>query len=336
MAAVMASAPLDRTISAFQQNRFANGNQLDPDFRQPLLRDGFGAAQARRFGHKIAVRQLRQPFARAEDMHLAFDLTVKRRDLFVTQRPVFLDAVQRALAEVIGGKTETDRVPVERAPAERPDAVNADAVASILDGVSDVVAVKRSLFEKSESALRQIVRPVVNVEVFKAAFISGFYQDRVGARRGQFFDHETAGRAGADDAYVIDLLFSDVHFALRLSRYLFSTEDHKYRPRRNPMGSLSTGLTRTLTRLEGWLPRKWPMMAVATTILVPHQSMTRIAYCILPRLLVFSQSVICCCVQGFPTNSCLILSFIAVFICFGEKQIPPFYLMSQCLAVCHG
>ncbi|MCG3163042.1 MAG: hypothetical protein JMDDDDMK_04420 [Acidobacteria bacterium] len=196
---------------AFQQNRFANGNQLDPRLRQLLLRDGFRAAQARRFGHEVAVGQLRQVFARAEDMHLAFGVAIKRREFFVTERPVFLDAVERAFAEIVSRKTQGHRVPVKRAPAECANAVNADAVAAIFNRVSDVVAVKRSLFEKPEAALRQIVGPIVNVEVFQPAFASGFDQDRVSASGGQLFDHEAASRAGADDAHVVDFLPGELH-----------------------------------------------------------------------------------------------------------------------------
>src|SRR5215475_9422629 len=123
---------------------------------------------------------------------------------------------------------------MKRAPAERADAIDADTVSAILNRAPDVVAVKRCLFEKPEAALRQIVRPVVNVQVFKAAFVSGLDQDCVGAGGGQFFDHKAAGRAGADDTHVVDLLFSDVHFALRLSRYLLSLTDQSKSPRRNP------------------------------------------------------------------------------------------------------
>src|SRR5262245_1622870 len=98
-------------------------------------------------------------------MHLLFGVTVKRRDLFVTERPVFFDAAQRTLAKIISRKPQADRVPVKCAPAERADAINADSVSAIFDRIPDVVAIKRGLFEQPETALRQIVRPVVNVEV---------------------------------------------------------------------------------------------------------------------------------------------------------------------------
>src|SRR5262245_66485109 len=104
MAAVMARAPADRVFPAFQRYRLANRKQPDPDLSQSFLRDRFRAAQARRFGHEIAVRQLRQSFTRAEDMHLALGVTVKRRDLFIAQWPVLFDAVKRALAKIVGRK----------------------------------------------------------------------------------------------------------------------------------------------------------------------------------------------------------------------------------------
>src|SRR5262245_24640387 len=211
MAAVMARAPADRAFPAFQQYRLANRHQPDPELSQAFLRDCFRAAQARRFGHEIAVRQLRESFTCAEDMHLALGVTVKRRDLFIAQRPVLFDAVKRALAKIVGREPQADGVPMKRAPAERADAIDADPVSAILDRPPDVVAVKRSLFEKPESAFRQIVRPVVNVQVFKAAFASGLDQDRVGAGCGQFFGHKASGRAGADDERVVDLLFSYLH-----------------------------------------------------------------------------------------------------------------------------
>src|SRR5262245_51942067 len=144
-------------------------------------------------------------------MHLALGVTVKRRDLFIAQRPVLFDAVKRALAKIVGRKPQADGVPMKRAPAERADAVDADPVPAILNRVPDVVAVKRSLFEKPEAALGQIVRPVVYVEVFKAAFVSGLNQDWGGAGGSQRFDHKAAGRAGADDERVVDLLFSYLH-----------------------------------------------------------------------------------------------------------------------------
>src|SRR5262245_10687409 len=97
------------------------------------------------------------------------------------------------------------------APAYRADAIDADPVSAILNRLPDVVAVKRGLFEKPEASLRQVVRPVVDVKVFKAAFASGFDQYRVGARRGQLFDHKVAGGPGSDDAHHVDLLFSYLH-----------------------------------------------------------------------------------------------------------------------------
>src|SRR5215510_5464018 len=234
MAAVMARAPADWTLLAFQQNRLANRNQPDPDLRQSFLRDCFRAAQARRFGHEIAVRQLRQSFTRAEDMHLALGVTVERRDLFIVQGPVLFDAVKRALAKIVGREPQADCVPMKRAPAERANAIDADPVSAILNRLPDVVAVKRSLFEKPEAALRQIVRPVVNVQVFKATFASGLDQDSVRPGGGQFFDHKAAGGPGADDEHVVDLLSSGIHFALRFSRYFLSLTVQRKSPIRNP------------------------------------------------------------------------------------------------------
>src|SRR5262245_59363337 len=144
-------------------------------------------------------------------MHLALGVTVKRRDLFIAQRPVLFDAVKRALAKIVGREPQADGVPMKRAPAERADAIDADPVSAILNRIPDVVTVKRCLFEKPESALRQIVRPVVNVQVFEATFASGLDQDCVSAGGGQLFDHKAAGRAGADDTHVVDLLFSYLH-----------------------------------------------------------------------------------------------------------------------------
>src|SRR5262249_16157380 len=134
------------------------------------------------------------------------------------QRPVLLDAVERPLAEIVGREPQADGVPMKSSPAERADAIDADPVPPILDRLPDVVAVKRSLFEKPEAALRQIVRPIVNVEVFKAAFASGLDQDSVRAGGGQLFDHKAAGRAGANDAHVVDLLFRYLH-AQSVSEY---------------------------------------------------------------------------------------------------------------------
>jgi hypothetical protein len=126
--------------------------------------------------------------------------------------------MQRTLAKIIGREAQADGVPMERPSAECADAINADPVSTIFNRLPDVVAVKRSLFEKPEAALRQVVRPVMNVEVFKAAFASGLDQNRVRARRGQLFDHKAAGRAGADDAHVVDFLFSYLH-ALSMPEY---------------------------------------------------------------------------------------------------------------------
>src|SRR5262249_50117854 len=211
MAAVMARASADRTLLTFQQNRFANRNQLDPDFRQSLPRDGFGAAQPRRFGHEIAVGQLRQALARAKDMHLALGVTVKRRNLFVAQRPIFLDAAERTLVKIVSRKPQADGVPVERAPSERANAVNANVVAPILNRIPDVVTVKRRLFEKPESAFGNIVRHVDILGFFTPVLVPVFYRDFTPARRCQLFDHKAAGGAGADNAHVVDLLFNYLH-----------------------------------------------------------------------------------------------------------------------------
>src|SRR5262245_52005473 len=60
------------------------------------------------------------------------------------------------------------------------------------------------------------------------------------------------------------------------------------------------------------------MSDIPTTIIVPHQSANRATYIALPLPLVLSHFAICFCVQGFPTNTRLSLSYIVVFICFGE------------------
>jgi len=89
------------TLAAFQQNRLSNGNHPDTALDERLPCNGLGAAQPRRFGDEITIGQLRQIFTRAEDVHLAFDVAVERRELIVAKRPILLDPVKRPFSEIV-------------------------------------------------------------------------------------------------------------------------------------------------------------------------------------------------------------------------------------------
>src|SRR5207245_7479259 len=110
----------------------------------------------------LAVGENIEVLTRPAHADHALDVRVIGRQLLITDRPVLLDALQAALAEVALGEAEAGGVPVDAASAHRPDAIDGDVVAVLVaDRGHDFGRIKRLA---RLVPLREVLRPEMEVE----------------------------------------------------------------------------------------------------------------------------------------------------------------------------
>ena len=113
--------------------RLAHGDDPGAELLRGASENAFLATQRQR-PDETAVRKDLHVLARPTDDHQLFGAIVVGRQLVVTDRPVFFNAVDGPFAKISGGETKRNGIPVRSASADHTATGDRDAVALIGDG----------------------------------------------------------------------------------------------------------------------------------------------------------------------------------------------------------
>ncbi len=192
-------------VEGTREHRLANRDHRHAEGLARLLQDLLATAKWKRRQIVFAGRKNLQPVVVSADADGLLDAFVVGREFVVTDRPVVLDATQRAFAKVRRRVAQHHRVPVQRAATQDADAIDPNTAVGILEtyGAFQIRRIERLLLFAAKAAELHIVGPAMRAELTGIHLLTRFEQDDLGARLAKLLSHHTAGRAGTDHAGVV-------------------------------------------------------------------------------------------------------------------------------------